>query len=169
MLGSRPRTCRSSRSSLAPVCKASANSSTATSTDGDVFFHNDVFSLGNQNNDVAVFKPVFVDGELVAWTGQGHQADIGGAVAGGYNPNAVEVWQEALRIPAVKIVDRGKLRQDVWEPDLRQRPAGHRAARHEGRDGRLRGRRAAHAALLKEVRPGELPRAQAGALRRDAR
>jgi N-methylhydantoinase B len=35
-------------------------------------------------------------------------------VAGGYNPNAVEVWQEALRIPAVKIVDRGKLRQDVW-------------------------------------------------------
>ncbi len=31
----------------------------------------------------------------MAWTAvKGHQADIGGAVAGGYNPNAVEVWQE---------------------------------------------------------------------------
>ena len=83
---------------------------------GDVFFHNDVFTLGNQNNDVAVFKPVFFDGELVAWTAvKGHQADIGGAVAGGYNPNAVEVWQEALRIPAVKMVEKGKLRKDVWD------------------------------------------------------
>ena len=52
----------------------------------------------------------------MAWTAvKGHQADIGGAVAGGYNPNAVEVWQEALRIPPVKVYDRGKLRQDVWD------------------------------------------------------
>jgi N-methylhydantoinase B len=52
----------------------------------------------------------------VAWTAvKGHQADIGGAVAGGYNPNAVEVWQEALRIPPVKVYDRGKLRKDVWD------------------------------------------------------
>jgi N-methylhydantoinase B len=35
-------------------------------------------------------------------------------VQGGYNPEAREVWQEALRIPAVKIVERGKLRRDVW-------------------------------------------------------
>ncbi|MBK6863536.1 MAG: hydantoinase B/oxoprolinase family protein [Ideonella sp.] len=101
--------------SLAPVCKHIRKLFDGDIHEGDVFFHNDVFSLGNQNNDVAVFKPVFVDGELVGWTAvKGHQADIGGAVAGGYNPNAVEVWQEALRIPAVKIVDRGKLRQDVW-------------------------------------------------------
>ena len=74
-----------------------------------------MFSLGNQNNDVAAFKPIFLDGELVAWTAvKGHQADIGGNVAGGYNPNAVEVWQEALRIPPVKVVERGKLRKDVW-------------------------------------------------------
>jgi N-methylhydantoinase B len=101
--------------SLAPVCKHIRKTFDGEIYPGDVFFHNDVFTLGNQNNDVAVFKPVFVDGELVGWTAvKGHQADIGGAVAGGYNPNAVEVWQEALRIPAVKIVDRGKLRQDVW-------------------------------------------------------
>ena len=40
---------------------------------------------------------------------------IGGAVAGGYNPNATEVWQEALRIPPVKVYEKGKLRKDVWD------------------------------------------------------
>ncbi len=82
---------------------------------GDVILHNDVFSGGNQNNDVAVFKPIFHERKLVAWAAcKGHQADIGGAVRGGYNPEAREVWQEALRIPAVKIYERGKLRRDVW-------------------------------------------------------
>jgi N-methylhydantoinase B len=82
---------------------------------GDVILHNDVFSGGNQNNDVAVFKPIFAGQRLIAWAAcKGHQADIGGAVQGGYNPEAREVWQEALRIPAVKIVERGRLRKDVW-------------------------------------------------------
>jgi N-methylhydantoinase B len=106
-----------------------------------VIIHNDVFSMGNQNNDVAIFKPIFArdtvsggdtqhhepdvasggdtqrhkDGTLIGWAAaKGHQADIGGAVQGGYNPNATEVWQEALRIPAVKIHEKGKLRKDVW-------------------------------------------------------
>ena len=82
---------------------------------GDVILHNDVFSGGNQNNDVAVFKPIFSGKRLIAWSAcKGHQADIGGAVRGGYNPDAREVWQEALRIPAVKVIERGKLRRDVW-------------------------------------------------------
>lgn len=101
--------------SLAPVCKHIRQTFDGEIFPGDVFFHNDVFSLGNQNNDVAVFKPVFHGDTLVAWTAvKGHQADIGGNVRGGYNPNAVEVWQEALRIPAVKVVERGRLRKDVW-------------------------------------------------------
>ncbi|HEX4882591.1 MAG TPA: hydantoinase B/oxoprolinase family protein, partial [Casimicrobiaceae bacterium] len=102
--------------SLAPVCKHLCRTFAGELHPGDVILHNDVFSLGNQNNDVAVFKPVFFEDELVAWTAvKGHQADIGGAVAGGYNPNATEVWQEALRIPPVKVVEKGTLRRDVWE------------------------------------------------------
>jgi N-methylhydantoinase B len=101
--------------SLAPVCKYIREYFGDDIHPGDVIFHNDVFSLGNQNNDVAVYKPIFHQGELVAWTAvKGHQADIGGNVAGGYNPNAVEVWQEALRIPPVKVYEKGKLRKDVW-------------------------------------------------------
>jgi N-methylhydantoinase B len=102
--------------SLAPVCKYIRKYFGDDIHPGDVIFHNDVFSMGNQNNDVAVYKPVFFENELVAWTAvKGHQADIGGAVAGGYNPNAVEVWQEALRIPPIKVFDRGALRKDVWD------------------------------------------------------
>jgi N-methylhydantoinase B len=72
--------------------------------------------MGNQNNDVAVYKPIFHGNQLVGWAAcKGHQADIGGAVQGGYNPQATEVWQEALRIPPVKVHERGKLRKDVWD------------------------------------------------------
>src|SRR5262245_49375946 len=81
---------------------------------GDVFFHNDVFSGGNQNNDVAVLRPVFVDGALVAWSAcKGHQADIGGAVRGGYNPHARRGRQESLRIPLLKLLEAGLSRLDV--------------------------------------------------------
>ncbi len=102
--------------SLSPVCAHIAEKFRGEIYPGDVFFHNDVFTLGNQNNDVAAFKPIFVGDRLVAWAAcKGHQADIGGNVRGGYNPNATEVWQEALRIPAVKVYERGKLRRDVWD------------------------------------------------------
>ncbi len=102
--------------SLAPVCKYIIDYFGDEIYPGDVFFHNDVFSMGNQNNDVAVFKPIFLGETLVGWAAcKGHQADIGGAVQGGYNPQATEVWQEALRIPPVKVYERGKLRRDVWD------------------------------------------------------
>jgi N-methylhydantoinase B len=102
--------------SLAPVCKHIIQYFGVDLHEGDVIFHNDVFSFGNQNNDVAVYKPIFHEGVLAAWAAvKGHQADIGGAVAGGYNPNATEVWQEALRIPPVKVYEKGRLRKDVWD------------------------------------------------------
>ncbi|UCC29525.1 MAG: hydantoinase B/oxoprolinase family protein [Phycisphaerales bacterium] len=102
--------------SLGPVCQYIIEYFGDEIYPGDIIFHNDVFSMGNQNNDVAVFKPIFFQDQLVAWTAcKGHQADIGGAVAGGYNPNATEVWQEALRIPPVKVYEKSKFRKDVWD------------------------------------------------------
>lgn len=84
--------------------------------EGDVILHNDVFTGGNQNADTGVYVPIFHDGELVAWTAaKGHLADIGGMTAGGYDPRAREVWQEAFRIPPVKLSDAGKRRKDVWD------------------------------------------------------
>ncbi len=101
---------------LQPVCEQIIQYFGEEVYPGDVILHNDVFTGGNQLADIAVFKPIFFDNELVAWAAcKGHQADVGGAVAGGYNPQAREVWQEGLRIPPVKIYERGRLRRDVWD------------------------------------------------------
>lgn len=84
--------------------------------EGDVILHNDVFTGGNQNADTGVYMPIFHGGELVGWTAaKGHLADIGGMTAGGYDPRAREVWQEAFRITPVKLFDAGKRRKDVWD------------------------------------------------------
>lgn len=102
--------------SLGPVCEYIVDYFGGEIYPGDVIFHNDVFSMGNQNNDVAVYKPIFFKDERIAWAAaKGHQADVGGAVPGGYNPKATEVFQETLRIPPVKVYERGKLRKDVWD------------------------------------------------------
>jgi N-methylhydantoinase B len=83
---------------------------------GDVVLHNDPFSGGNQLSDWKVAKPVFHEGEHCAWVAIiAHQADVGGAVPGSYNPHATDLWQEALRIPPVKVYEAGTLREDVWE------------------------------------------------------
>ena len=101
---------------IQPVCRKIVEYFGNDIHPGDVILHNDVFTGGNQNADVAVFKPIFHNDALFAWAAvKGHQADIGGAVAGGYNPAAREIWQEALRITPVKVVEKGKLRRDVWD------------------------------------------------------
>ena len=100
---------------LQPVCEYLVEYFGPEIYPGDVILHNDVFTRGNQLADIAVYKPIFHQGNLIAWAAcKGHQADVGGAVPGGYNPEAREVWQEGLRIPPVKIYERGVFRKDVW-------------------------------------------------------
>ena len=83
---------------------------------GDVIIHNDPFTGGNQPADVKIVRPIFVDDTLIGFSAiSGHQADVGGAVAGAYNPAATEIWQESLRITPVKLYEKGVLRRDVWD------------------------------------------------------
>ena len=83
---------------------------------GDIIIHNDVFEGGNQTHDVGVYKPIFFDNQLVGWAvSKGHLSDFGGATPGGYNPKNTEVWQEAIRVPGMKIVEKGKVIKDVWK------------------------------------------------------
>jgi N-methylhydantoinase B len=101
---------------LQPVCQYLVQYFGDQIYPGDVILHNDVFTRGNQLADIAVFKPIFYQGDLVAWAAcKGHQADVGGAVSGGYNPQAMEVWQEGIRITPVKIYEKGIFRKDVWD------------------------------------------------------
>jgi N-methylhydantoinase B len=101
---------------LQPVCQYLVEYFGDEIYPGDVILHNDVFTRGNQLADIAVFKPIFYKGELISWAAcKGHQADVGGAVSGGYNPQAREIWQEGLRITPVKIYEKGRFRKDVWD------------------------------------------------------
>lgn len=84
--------------------------------DGDIFLVNDPYVLdaGNHMADWCIVTPVFHRGERVFTIAvKAHQADTGGGVPGGYNPDAVDVWAEGLRIPPIRISDRGKERSDV--------------------------------------------------------
>jgi N-methylhydantoinase B len=82
---------------------------------GDVVFHNDPFRGGCHLPEYCVIKPVFNDGELVAFTACiGHMTEVGGKVPGGFAGDATEVFQEGLRIPPLKIVDRGEDVEAVW-------------------------------------------------------
>ncbi len=81
---------------------------------GDIFLHNDPTYDGSHLPDVCMYKPVFFDGELVSWVvSKGHMVDVGGPVPGSYNPEAKEIFAEGLRIPPIKLVDRGEMRKDI--------------------------------------------------------
>src|SRR5262249_7865110 len=44
-----------------------------------------------------------------------HQADVGGAVPGSYNPNATDMWQEGMRITPLKPYDGARRPEDAWD------------------------------------------------------
>jgi N-methylhydantoinase B/oxoprolinase/acetone carboxylase alpha subunit len=71
---------------------------------GDQVILNDPFAGGTHLNDVTLVAPCFVDGRLVGWAAnRAHHADVGGMVPGSIPPDAVEVYQEGLRIPPVRL------------------------------------------------------------------
>jgi N-methylhydantoinase B len=81
---------------------------------GDVFVANDPYHGGGHLPDYNVFAPVHVDGKLVLIASiQCHHGDTGGAVPGGYNVTAADIWGEGVRWPVVKVIDRGVERRDV--------------------------------------------------------
>ncbi len=82
--------------------------------DGDVFVANDPYHGGGHLPDYNVFAPVVRDGKLALIASiQCHHADTGGGMPGGYNAEALDIWAEGVRFPAVKIFDKGVERRDV--------------------------------------------------------
>jgi N-methylhydantoinase B len=84
---------------------------------GDIFVTNDPFYGGVTHlNDVVLAMPVFADGELVAWTANiAHWNDVGGMVPGSISNEAKEIFQEGLRLPAVKLISEGTPIKSVME------------------------------------------------------
>ena len=75
---------------------------------GDVVVMNDPYEGGMHIPDVFLFMPIFVDDRLEAFSVViGHQTDMGGRVPGSNASDSTEIFQEGLRIPPVKLYERG--------------------------------------------------------------
>ncbi|MDI9977247.1 hydantoinase B/oxoprolinase family protein [Rhodococcus sp. IEGM 1307] len=84
--------------------------------DGDVFLANDPHRGGGLHaQDIFVMKPVFARKVLVGWfANSSHLVDVGGMQPGSFAPEATDCFQEAIRLPAVKIMRAGVDQRDLW-------------------------------------------------------
>jgi N-methylhydantoinase B len=82
--------------------------------DGDHFVFNDSYIASIHHMDIMVLSPVFWEGRRVAWmVTAGHTMDIGGIDPGGTMIRAEEIAQEGLRLPGIKLFERGRIRKDI--------------------------------------------------------
>jgi N-methylhydantoinase B len=81
-----------------------------TLRDGDVFIGNDPYTGGSTHlPDITVATPVFHDGAPIGFVANiAHHAD-------GSGRETRSIWDEGLRIPPIRIVEAGRLREDVME------------------------------------------------------
>lgn len=82
---------------------------------GDVFVVNDPYSGGMHLPDIFIFRPIFVEGERIAFAATiCHHADMGGRVPGSNASDSTEIFQEGLRIPPLKLYERGEPNETLW-------------------------------------------------------
>lgn len=84
---------------------------------GDMFASNDPYYGGVTHlNDMVLTSPIFDGDRLVGWVANiAHWNDVGGNVPGSMSSEATEIFQEGVRIPAVKIFEEGRPNQAVFD------------------------------------------------------
>ena len=77
-------------------------------SEGDIFINNDPYDGGMHLPDIFVFKPMFADGRVVAYAATiCHHTDVGGRVPGSNASDSTEIYAEGLRIPPLKLYEKG--------------------------------------------------------------
>src|SRR5215510_5976957 len=67
---------------------------------------NDPFACGTLRTAITLVAPCFVGDRLVGWAAnRAHHANVGGAAPGSIPAEAVEIQQEGLRIPPLRLTD----------------------------------------------------------------
>jgi N-methylhydantoinase B/oxoprolinase/acetone carboxylase alpha subunit len=83
--------------------------------EGDVFLTNDPYVGGTHLGDFTFITPIFLDGEMIGFSASRlHMTDYGSAYPGGDMP-AIDIFQEGLRIPPVKLVEKGRMQNAIVE------------------------------------------------------
>lgn len=110
--------------------------------EGDQFINNDAYLGGMHCQDTSVIAPVFYKNKHVGFTAAvSHTTDVGAIESAGTCPSAREAMHDGLHLNAVKLIDRGVMRRDVFgmilravrdstyvELDIRARMAGNERA-----------------------------------------
>ena len=82
---------------------------------GDIYVMNDPFDGGMHLPDIFIFKPVFDGGERLAFAATVcHHADVGGRVAGSNASDSTEIYQEGVRIPPLRLYDKGARNETLF-------------------------------------------------------
>lgn len=83
---------------------------------GDIVVLNDPYQGGMHLPDIFMFKPLFVGDHLLGYAVLvAHHNDMGGRVPGSSAADSTEIFQEGLRIPILKLHDRGKPNQTLLD------------------------------------------------------
>ena len=105
--------------SAAEACKAIIRKFEGRIGEGDLFLLNDPYTAALHTSDVYLVSPIHHDGRLVAWSACFvHVSDIGAMNPGGFAPDAQDIFTEGFSSPGIKLVERGELKQDVWDTIL---------------------------------------------------
>lgn len=82
----------------------------------DMFLLNDPYLAAIHQSDMYMISPIHYEDQLMGWSATFvHVMDIGAMSPGGNSPEATEICHEGVRIPGIKLMEKGKLRKDVFD------------------------------------------------------
>ncbi len=118
---------------------------------------NDPFDGGMHLPDIFIFKPLYHEGERLAFACTVcHHTDVGGRVAGSNASDSTEIYAEGLRIAPMKLYDAGRAQQDHHDVHRKERARAGDGGRRPARAAcRLPHRRAAVRRARRQVGPGD--------------
>jgi N-methylhydantoinase B len=83
---------------------------------GDVIIFNDPYDGGMHLPDIFMFKPIFAQSRHIGFSVViCHHCDVGGRVPGSNASDSTEIFQEGLRIPPLKLYDRGQKNKTLFD------------------------------------------------------
>ncbi len=84
--------------------------------DGDEFILNDPFRGGTHLPDITIASSIFYKGQLVGFAAnRAHHSDVGGGTPGSMSSLSTDVFQEGIRIPPIKLSEKGKVNRHLLD------------------------------------------------------
>jgi len=98
------------------ACKAILRRFKDRLNEGDMFLLNDPYTAALHTSDVYIVSPIHYGGELIAWSACFvHVSDIGAMNPGGFCPDARDIFTEGFSSPGLRLIDRGRVCEDVFD------------------------------------------------------